>query len=73
MKNTPASASPADILRAMNLGNRAGITVAEFARLFGRKRGWGYRRIARGEIAAIETSGNLIIPLPELLKFIAAK
>lgn len=71
--NPKTATDPAELLRALNLANRAAVTVSEFSKLFGRARGWAYRRIANGDLRAIETSGNLMIPVSEILRFLALK
>jgi hypothetical protein len=61
-------ATNADILRNLGIANRAGVSVVEFARFFNRGRGWGYRRIRKGDVQAIDTLGNLMIPVSEVIR-----
>ena len=63
----------ADLLRTLGIANRAAITVPEFSKLCGRARGWAYRRIAANDLRVIQTSGNLLIPVTEVLRYLDAK
>ncbi|HYG78450.1 MAG TPA: helix-turn-helix domain-containing protein [Planctomycetota bacterium] len=70
MSNTsPTEINPVDILRALGVSNRATVQVREFATFCGKSRNWAYRLIKNGDLHVIETGGNLLVPVTEVLRF----
>jgi hypothetical protein len=50
--------------------NRVAYTVAEFASLFGRRRGWAYRLIEEGKIHVVTGYGHKMIPAAEVSRIL---
>ena len=47
---------------------RATLSVAEFAKCFGRHKSWAYRQIYSGKIEVIDSYGAIMIPVGEIEK-----
>lgn len=54
-------------------GNRVAYTVAEFASLFGRRRGWAYRLIEEGKIHVVTGYGHKMIPAAEVSRILQSE
>lgn len=50
---------------------RASLSPAEFSKICGRSRVWGYRRIYDGTVKVISVAGRIMIPITEIKKLIS--
>jgi hypothetical protein len=53
--------------------DRVAYTVAEFASLFGRRRGWAYRLIEEGKIHVVTGYGHKMIPAAEVSRILQSE
>ena len=50
--------------------NKPALTIKEFASLFGRSVRWGYDRVYKGEVKALDRMGVTVIPQSEIRKYL---
>jgi hypothetical protein len=77
MQATEIAKQPAQARRSQKkqpapLSERLAYTPGEFASLCGKHPVWGYRRIYAGDVKAISSAGNMLIPRAEVDRFLNA-
>jgi hypothetical protein len=68
--NKGARVTETENTTTLNGQQRAALTPAEFAALFGKHQTWGYRRIYAGDVRVIMPSGRLLIPASEVKRLL---
>lgn len=56
------------LLRSLGMEGRAAIGMTEFAKLFGKDRGWAYRALKAGVFKVMEVNNRIVIPIAEVLR-----
>jgi hypothetical protein len=63
---TPKERLSDQTANSIPISERAALTPAEFAALFGHEQSWGYRQIYAGKVRVIKGHGRMMIPKGEI-------